>query len=346
MGVSASAMVRTAFIGGLASMGVCLMLMGANFQSHKIKGHFPPSLTQFEAPLPPMVAAGTLPAPAVVVAKPTAPAPQSQYVHFKGSIQSSLFEAALAQGVPAALLSDLIKIFSYDVDFQRDIQTGDQFELIYDRGADRKAPNKLIFASLTLSGKPIALYRYTDQQGVTDYYTKEGESARKALLRTPVDGAKISSGFGRRFHPILHYTTQHKGIDFAVMTGTPVMAAGHGVVETAGTNGSYGLYVKIRHDATHETAYAHLSRLAPGIRPGRTVTQGETIALSGSTGRATGPHLHYEVLVNDAQTNPMTVKFQSGHKLNGKELLRFRGVEKQDSALLEQTPATTRTASN
>jgi murein DD-endopeptidase MepM/ murein hydrolase activator NlpD len=347
MGVTASTMVRTAFVGGLASMGVCLMLIGANLQSHKIKSHFPPALSQFEAPLPPMIAAGTLPAPVAIVAKPAAtPAPQSQFVHFRGSIQSSLFEAALAQGVPPALLSDMIKVFSYDVDFQRDIQPDDQFELIYERGADKKAPNKLIYASLTLSGKPIALYRYTDLQGVTDYYTRDGESARKALLKTPVDGARISSGFGRRFHPILHYTTQHKGIDFAVMTGTPVMAAGNGVVETAGSNGAYGLYVKIKHDASHETAYAHLSRLAPGIRPGHQVTQGQTIGLSGSTGRSTGPHLHYEVLVNDSQTNPMSVKFQSGRKLTGKELARFQAVEKQDGALLAQTAPTTRNAGN
>jgi murein DD-endopeptidase MepM/ murein hydrolase activator NlpD len=340
MGVTASAKLRAALVGGLASMGVCLMWIGATHQPHRIQAYFPPALTQFEAPLPPMIATGSLPTPAIVIAKPAVPA--TPYMHYKGTIQSSLFEAAVDQGVPVAILDEMIKVFSYDVDFQRDIQPDDQFELIYEKGAEKKAAGKLLFASMTLSGKQIGLYRYTDQQGVTDFYTKDGESAKKALLKTPVDGAKISSGFGRRFHPILHYTTQHKGIDFAVMTGTPVMAAGNGVVETAGTNGSYGLYVKIKHDATHETAYAHLSRLAPGIRPGRPVSQGQTIGLSGSTGRSTGPHLHYEVLVDEDQVNPMSVKFQSGRKLGGKELLRFKGLEKEDGALLSQTPASHR----
>lgn len=351
MGVSSSAKVRLAFIGGLATMGMCLVWMGADSASHHhISGSFSSSLGQFEMPLPPTVAAAALPIamPTLSLPKFTAaePLPVSPLVHYEGTIHGSLFEAAMAQGVPVAMLTEMIKIFSYDVDFQRDIQPDDRFELMFERGTDKRFNDaKLLYASMTLSGKEIKLYRYADPQGNVDYYTAAGESAKKALLKTPVDGAKISSGFGMRFHPILHYTTQHKGIDFAVMTGTPVMAAGSGTVEVAGVNGSYGIYVRIKHDGSHETAYAHLSRLAKGIRPGSHVAQGQTIAYSGSTGRSTGPHLHYEVLVNEAQVNPMSVKFQSGRKLTGKELAKFQADQKKAAADLADTPRTTRSAS-
>jgi len=345
-------MVRTTFVGGLASMGICLMWLAATHPLTHPR-HLLPPVSAIELPLPPALVSDSLPLPApIVIARPataaatrSAPAETEPHlVHYRGTIQNSLFEAAMAQGVPVALLSEMIKIFSYDVDFQRDIQPDDQFELIYEQRQDKKLPRRLIYASMTLSGEPLRLYRYVDQQGTVDFYNRSGESARKALLRTPVDGAKISSGFGMRFHPILHYTTQHKGIDFAVVSGTPVMAAGSGVVDYAGANGSYGTYVRIKHDATHSTAYAHLSRLAPGVRVGKHVSQGQTIAFSGATGRATGPHLHYEVLVNDSQANPMSVKFQSGRKLSGKELARFQASERQTSAWLSQTPVTMRTA--
>ena len=337
MGVSASVMVRSAFIGGLTIMGVCLTWIGAVHPPRKIQQHFPPALPLLTSSLPPAIAPVALPAPApFIIAKP---APVFvPYGHYRGTIESSLYESAVEAGVPTAMLGEMIRIFSYDVDFQRDIQPDDKFELVFERSPDKKASPKLLFASMTLSGKKMDYYRYADQQGFVDYYSKEGESVRKALLKTPVDGAKISSGFGRRFHPIRHYTTEHKGVDFAVMTGTPVMAAGAGTVEMAGANGSYGIYVRIKHDGAHSTAYGHLSRLAPGIRPGKHVAQGQTIAYSGSTGRSTGPHLHYEVLVKDEQVNPMSVKFQSGRKLAGKELARFQASERQTSALLTQTP--------
>jgi len=353
MGFSSSAMMRMAFVGGLGAMGLCLIWMGATtpLTHHILRSYFPPSISQIEMPLPPMVAAAALPVPMPALSIPRiVPAvpvqPVSRFVHYEGAIHGSLFESAMAHGVPVAMLTEMIKIFSYDVDFQRDIQPDDRFELMFERGTDKRFNDaKLLYASMTLSGKEIKLYRYADQQGGVDYYTQAGESAKKALLKTPVDGAKISSGFGMRFHPILHYSTQHKGIDFAVMSGTPVMAAGSGTIDYAGTNGSYGVYVRIKHDGSHETAYAHLSRLAKGIRPGAHVSQGQTIAYSGSTGRSTGPHLHYEVLVNESQVNPMSVKFQSGRKLAGKELAKFQAVERQASAELAETPATTRSAS-
>jgi murein DD-endopeptidase MepM/ murein hydrolase activator NlpD len=244
----------------------------------------------------------------------------------------------------------MIRAFSYDVDFQRDIQPGDKFEVMYERLVDKTGQvvreGDILFASMTLSDDIMPIYRYTDGAGNPDYYNPKGESVRKALLRTPVDGAKITSGFGMRMHPILGFTKMHKGVDFSVRTGTPVMAAGSGTIDYAGAFGAYGYYVRIKHDAIHSTAYAHLSRFAQGIRVGKHVTQGQTVAFSGATGRATGPHLHYEVLVNNAQVNPMSVKFQSGNKLTGGELQRFMNAIKQSNGLLVQTPVINKVAMN
>lgn len=265
-----------------------------------------------------------------------------QLAHFNGTIRSSLFESAQSQGVPASVLSEMIRAFSYDVDFQRGIQPGDKFEVMFERLVDKTGrvvkEGEIVFASLTLSGVNMPIYRYVDTAGNADYYNPKGESVRKALLMTPVDGAKITSGFGMRMHPILGYTKMHKGVDFAVRVGTPVMAAGNGTIDYAGPFGAYGNYVRIKHDASHATAYAHLSRIAAGIKVGKHVGQGQTIAFSGATGRATGPHLHYEVLVGGAQVNPMSVKFQSGNKLAGSELQRFQNAIKQSNGWLVQTP--------
>jgi len=273
-----------------------------------------------------------------------------QLAHFTGTIRGSLFESAQSQGVPASVLAELIRAFSYDVDFQRDIQPGDKFEVMYERFIDKKGQvvreGDILFASLTIDGEAMPIYRYSDSSGNPDYYNPKGESVRKALLRTPVDGAKITSGFGMRMHPILGFTKMHKGVDFAVRSGTPVMAAGSGTIDYAGAFGAYGYYVRIKHDTTHSTAYAHLSRFAQGIRVGKRVTQGQTIAFSGATGRATGPHLHYEVLVNNAQVNPMSVKFQSGNKLTGAELQRFQNAIKQSNGWLVQTPVNNKLALN
>lgn len=271
-----------------------------------------------------------------------------QLARFGGTIKGSLFETAATQGVPAPILVEMIRAFSFDVDFQRDIQPGDKFEVMFERFVDKKGQvvrdGDILFANLNLSGSPMPIYRYVDSSGMPDYYNPKGESVRKALLRTPVDGAKISSGFGMRMHPILGFTKMHKGVDFAVQTGTPVMAAGAGVVDYAGAFGAYGYYVRIKHDAVHSTAYAHLSRFAQGIRVGKHVSQGQTVAYSGATGRATGPHLHYEVLVHNQQVNPLSVKFQSGNKLAGHELDRFLGSIKEANVWLVQTPVSTKVA--
>lgn len=249
----------------------------------------------------------------------------------RGEINSSLFESGRQAGVPMAVLAALIRNYSYDVDFQRDIQPGDQFEILYEQivtedGEVASGAGDILYASLTLSGKKKAIYRYEDSQGVAEYFNALGESVRKALLRTPIDGARLSSGFGMRRHPVLGYGKMHKGIDFAAPTGTPIYAAGAGVVDEAGPKGSYGNYIRIRHNNQISTAYAHMSRFGTGMRRGTRVSQGDVIGYVGTTGRSTGPHLHYEMLKGGKQVNPLSVDMPTGRNLDGKELKRFKGV--------------------
>jgi len=244
-----------------------------------------------------------------------------------GIINSSLFEAGQADGVPIGVLSDVIHAFSYDVDFQRDFQPGDRYEILYQRYADGEGRlakvGDVLFASLTLSGRQLRLYRYTMPDGRTDWFNPKGDSVRKALLRTPVDGAKITSGFGMRINPILGFSMMHKGVDFGAPIGTPIYAAGDGVVVQMGVVSGYGNYIRIKHTARYATAYAHMSRYAGGIHVGSHVRQGQVIAYVGMTGRATGPHLHYEVLVDGKQINPQSIKLPTGEKLQGKDLKQF-----------------------
>jgi murein DD-endopeptidase MepM/ murein hydrolase activator NlpD len=271
-----------------------------------------------------------------------------EFAHFAGSIKTSLFDSAMALGVPPPVLATMIAAYSYDVDFQRDLQPGDGFELMYQRTRDSQGEvvrtGDIVYADLILQGKHLTIYRYVDAQGLVDFYNSKGESVRKALLRTPVDGARITSKFGMRVNPILGFSMMHKGVDFGVPIGTPVMAAGSGVVEKAGENGAYGLYIRLRHDKVHGTAYAHLSALAKGLRTGKKVKQGDVIGYVGESGRATGPHLHYEVLVNDQQVNPMSVKFKSGNVLAGRELQRFKSVVAEQETRLAETPVSTQLA--
>lgn len=245
----------------------------------------------------------------------------------EGTISTSLYVDAIENGVPAAVVVELIRAFSFDVDFQREIHPNDRFEILYDRllapDGTLAKPGDVIYGSLILKGKRFPLYGYRMRDGTFDYFNDKGESVRKALMRTPIDGARLSSRFGRRRHPILGYTRVHKGVDFAAPRGTPIMAAGRGTVTAAGRNGGYGLYVRIRHNATYSTAYAHMRAIARGIRRGRHVRQGQTIGYVGSTGRSTGPHLHYEVLRNNRQINPLGLKLPTGKKLRGAELKRF-----------------------
>jgi murein DD-endopeptidase MepM/ murein hydrolase activator NlpD len=252
---------------------------------------------------------------------------EAHYQHAGGAIDSSLYLAAMQAGIPASVVVEIIHMFSYEVDFQRDVHQGDEFEVFFNRyftpeGQPAKVGD-ILAASMTLSGKKHLLYRFEMSDRSVEYFDANGQSAKAMLMKTPVDGARISSGFGARLHPILGYTRMHKGIDFAVPTGTPVMAAGSGTVSFAGVAGEYGNFVVINHGNGYSTAYGHLSRFGNGIRPGAHVSQGDVVAYSGMTGLATGPHLHYEIRVNNTQVNPATVKVASGRKLEGDELKGF-----------------------
>ena len=270
---------------------------------------------------------------AAAVERPLAMELQGQ----RGIIDDSLFASADAAGVPIPALIELIRLFSYDVDFQRQIQPGDGFEVLYeayyDENGELAKTGKILFASLTLSGKALDLYAFTPGSGLDDYFDPKGNSVRKALLKTPVDGARISSKFGMRKHPILGYSKMHKGVDFAVPTGTPIYAGGDGVVEMAGWNGGYGKYVRLKHNGTYKTAYAHMSKIAKGLAKGDRVKQGEVIGYVGTTGQSTGPHLHYEVLVDGKQVNPLDIKLPAGENLTGQDLEAFKALVAEVDAL-------------
>lgn len=263
----------------------------------------------------------------------------------RASIRSSLYEAGQEAGVPSAILNGLVNLYSFDVDFQRDVQRGDSFEIVYqrmtDEGGTAVIEGDLMIASMTLSGVKTTLYRFKTKSGYVDYFDQDGQSAQKSLLRTPTDATRISSGFGSRRHPILGYNRVHRGIDFAAPKGTPVYAAGDGVIEKVGRFGSYGNYIRIRHGGGFKTAYAHLRGFANGISEGTRVKQRQVIAYVGSTGRSTGPHLHYEVIKNGEQVNPQTLRLASGYRLKGEELADFKkGIEtltEQLAAFRERT---------
>ena len=246
-----------------------------------------------------------------------------------GTVDSSLYLNAMQAGIPADVVNDLFHLFQYKVDFQREVHPGDTFEVYYDyyytpEGQPVNGRGSISYARMRLSGKDIVLYRYQpDPDREADYFDAKGEAAKGMLMKTPVDGARISSGFGSRFHPVLGYTRMHKGVDFAVPVGTPVMAAGGGTIQFMGEASGYGNFVVISHTSGFSTAYGHLSRFAAGMRKGSKVHQSQVFAYSGNTGLTTGPHLHYEIRVNNAQVNPLTIKMASGRTLSGRELSSF-----------------------
>jgi murein DD-endopeptidase MepM/ murein hydrolase activator NlpD len=246
-----------------------------------------------------------------------------------GTIFNSLYNDAIANHVPVEIILSYIKLFSYDLDFQRDIRKGDQFKVFYESyynaDGDLVKYGDVIFSyyASKQTGTKIATYRYINSKGDKIYLDESGKSIKKSLLRTPINGARISSGFGYRKHPILGYTKLHKGIDFAAPYGTPVYAAGSGKVKFAGWYSSYGKYVKIEHNSTYNTAYAHLSKIPKSIKNGKHVKQGDVIGYVGSTGRSTGPHLHYEVYAGSKPINPNKVKIQPQKKIQGNELALF-----------------------
>jgi len=262
----------------------------------------------------------------------------------EGRIDGSLYVSAKRQGAPDEVIAGLAQMFAYDVDFQREIFGGDEFEAIFevrfDNAGKMVGGGEILFGRLKWRGrqKEKGYYRFETAEGggKADYFDASGESARRLLMKTPIDGARLSSGFGTRKHPILGYQKAHKGVDFAAARGTPIMAAGDGVIERAGPYGSFGNYVRIRHSQGYKTAYAHMNSIKKGVRTGVRVRQGEVIGYVGTTGRSTGPHLHYEVHLKDTPVNPQNLKIATGVNLSGNELSRFR--ETRDRINLMRPP--------
>lgn len=274
-----------------------------------------------------------------------------QTVRTGGEIHDSLYLAARQLAIPHGTVIELIHIFSFDVDFQREIRAGDQFEVYFERYADEDGrvvkEGNILFARMTLRGKDFELYRHTPQDSKrSDYFGPNGHSVRKALLRTPIDGARLTSRFGKRRHPILGYSRMHKGIDFGAKRGTPIRAAGDGIVERASRYGGYGKFIRIRHNGTYKTAYAHLNGYASGIKKGARVKQSQIIGYVGSTGRSTGPHLHYEVLKDGHHVNPLSLRLPSGRRLDGVQLTAFKESVNLLKAEIQSKPLQTQLARN
>ncbi|XIA65158.1 peptidoglycan DD-metalloendopeptidase family protein [Bradyrhizobium sp. TZ2] len=242
-------------------------------------------------------------------------------------LYQSIYETAMRNKVPANVIEDMVRIYSYDVDFQRKVQPGDSFDVFFageDDGATITEKTEVLFASLTVGGETKKYYRFqTPDDSVVDYYDETGKSAKKFLVRKPVSNAIMRSGFGGRRHPILGYTKMHTGVDWATPYGTPIFASGNGVVEKVGWEGGYGKYVRLKHNNGYETAYGHMSAFAKGMEPGKRVRQGQVIGFVGSTGMSTGAHVHYEILVNGRFVDPMRVKLPRGRSLEGPLMASF-----------------------
>jgi len=248
-------------------------------------------------------------------------------VVIKNEIKSSLYSAAIESGIEPNIIVEFARIFGFEVDFQRDIRKGDWFEILYERFEDDNNvihdTGKIIYASMFVNGAEINLYNFKDGSGDIGFYDIKGKSIVKSLMKTPINGARLSSSYGMRKHPILGYNKMHKGTDFAAPSGTPIMASGAGKIIRSRWCGGGGNCVKIKHNSTYQTVYAHMKSFARGIKEGKRVKQGQIIGYVGSTGMSTGPHLHYEVIVNGRKVNSQKLKLPSGKILKGKSREEF-----------------------
>ena len=237
-------------------------------------------------------------------------------------ITQSLYKSAVDQNIPANTIIEFARIYGFQIDFQRDVKKQDRFQIMYEVFLDKNKRivenGKILFANLTLSGQENSLY-YFDKKGNEGHYDKNGKSIKKALMKTPINGARLSSSFGIRKHPIDGFNKMHRGTDFAAPMGTPIMASGNGVIKKAGWCGGGGNCIKIKHNSTYETIYAHMSKFARGIKNGVRVRQGQIVGYVGSTGKSTGPHLHYEVIINGKKVNSQKLKLPSGKILKGND---------------------------
>ena len=247
---------------------------------------------------------------------------KKEILYRENIILQSLYKSASEQNIPANTIIEFARIYGFQVDFQRDIRKEDRFQIMYEIFLDEDKKivetGNILFANLILSGEDNSLY-YFDKEGNEGHYDRNGKSIEKALMKTPINGARLSSSYGMRKHPIDGFNKMHRGTDFAAPMGTPIMASGSGVIKKAGWCGGGGNCVQIRHNSTYETIYAHMSKFAKGIKSGVRVKQGQTIGYVGSTGKSTGPHLHYEVIVNGKKVNSQTLKLPSGKILKGDE---------------------------
>jgi len=259
-------------------------------------------------------------------------------------LYQSIYETAFRNRVPRTVVDELIRVYSYDIDFQRKARPGDSLEVLYagdEENTDAKPD--VLFASLTVGGELKKYYRYfSPDDGIVDYYDETGKSAKKFLVRKPVNDGLMRSGFGSRRHPILGYTKMHTGVDWAAPMGTPIYAAGNGAVEKAGWESGYGKYIRLKHNYGYETAYGHMTAFARGIEPGVKVRQGQVIGYVGSTGLSTGAHVHYEILVNNRLVDPMRIKLPRGRVLEGAVLASFERERDKVDNMMSQQP--TRTA--
>lgn len=270
--------------------------------------------------------------------------PLSHYItRSYAEIDSNLFTAAQEAGLSANHIMQLISVYSYDIDFQRDIKKGDTLEILYEtlynEQGEKVQDGKILFANLTVNNKALPIFLYKKPSGAEEYYNQSGHTVQKSLLKTPVNGARLSSGYGLRRHPVLGYSKMHKGLDFAAPIGTPIYAAGNGKIVEIGRKGSYGNYIRIKHNTTYATAYAHLHRFAKGMKKQKYVKQGDIIGYVGKTGRTTGAHLHYEIHKLNKATNPKYVRFQSKKILEKEQLTKFLAHKNTVQALLQDTPS-------
>jgi len=254
-------------------------------------------------------------------------------------LYQSLYETALRNNVPNSVIEEMVRIYSYDVDFQRKVQPGDSLDLLYADDENGDGRNEVRYVSLTVGGETKKYYRYqTTDDGAYDYYDETGKSAKKFLVRKPVPIGIMRSGFGERNHPLLHYMKVHTGVDWAAPFGTPIFAAGNGAIDEIGLKGGYGKYVRVRHANGYETAYGHMTAFARGLNVGSRVRQGQVIGFVGSTGLSTGAHVHFEILINDRFVNPMTVKLPRGRVLEGLSLALFEKNREQLESMMAHAP--------
>jgi murein DD-endopeptidase MepM/ murein hydrolase activator NlpD len=261
----------------------------------------------------------------------------------RATLYTSFYHAALQQHIAEKTILKLLRVHSYDVDFKQKVRPGDTFEMFFDGGNDDEV-GELLYTSMSIGGQTRKFYRFRTPDDVVDYYDEQGNSAKKFLMRNPVKGGRYTSGYGDRRHPLLKYMRMHTGVDWAAPAGTPILAAGDGTVERVGREGGYGNYVRIRHVNGFATAYGHMLRFAAGLEPGVSVKQGQIIGYVGSTGLSTGPHCHFEVLVNNNFVNPMTIQVPRGLQLTGRQLAEFQRERKRIETLMQMDPVTSRVA--